>query len=604
MVRAMELPTNAISFTRDALASRAALDVVTARIARMCNLFGVDVGAAAALLERMMAPWGRLPLGRAARWPSEVGDDHTPCEVSLAVGATPQLRVMVEPLGNQPSLLENQKAALSLLQTLAGDRELDVDLRRLDTVRDLFMPAAPRGRFAMWVAASLAANGRSPAFKVYLDPQAHGSEHAWGVVEECLVRLGFEAAWDGIARSLLARGPVADRPFYVSLDLSARSDARLKIYARHQRVTLQELARAAAPARATLAGETMRFLETVVPERPLLDGRAPFTCWSFTAGSNRPESATTHVPINGYAQDDGVVVARVARALEELGLESSLYVRAIAQFANRTLEDGIGLHSYVSFCRDDAGPRVTVYLPLELYAPGVVAPTTVVPDPPDAEAIVQRFEELEPITIHPMLRRLAREPLNGEHLWAILANFQISISRNFARHLAQITARVEDDRVRSILAHQLDDELGNGDPTRAHVGLFAAMMERLSAWKPASVGERLLQPGRMFEQNLRAVYDASDAWEAVGAVMVGEVFGKQIDLFLGQQFRRQREIDTEQLTWLTLHEQLEVEHAEDSSELAALVPNSALPALWRGAQRAGWAGRTFLDDLYLACYGR
>jgi hypothetical protein len=82
------------------------------------------------------------------------------------------------------------------------------------------------------------------------------------------------------------------------------------------------------------------------------------------------------------------------------------------------------------------------------------------------------------------------------------------------------------------------------------------------------------------------------------------VFGKQIDLFLGEQVRRQTAISADSLAWLVLHERLEVEHAEDSSELAALVPPEALPAVWRGAQRAGAAGYAFLDDLYTVCYAR
>jgi pyrroloquinoline quinone (PQQ) biosynthesis protein C len=186
----------------------------------------------------------------------------------------------------------------------------------------------------------------------------------------------------------------------------------------------------------------------------------------------------------------------------------------------------------------------------------------------------------------------------------LLANFQTSVSKNFARHLARITARVKDDRVRSILAHQLDDELGNGDPQRAHVRLFQTMMEQLAAFRPVQVHDAMWQPGRNFDLNLRACYEAEDAWEAVGAVMVGEVFGKQIDLFLGAQLRRQSAIDADSLEWLVLHERLEVEHAQDSAELAGLITSDYLPAVWRGAQRAGAAGRAFLDDLHTACYGQ
>jgi hypothetical protein len=54
------------------------------------------------------------------------------------------------------------------------------------------------------------------------------------------------------------------------------------------------------------------------------------------------------------------------------------------------------------------------------------------------------------------------------------------------------------------------------------------------------------------------------------------------------------------MTWLDLHERLEVAHAEDSYELAELVPDHGpqLSAAWRGA-RAEWKALWgLLDDVY------
>jgi len=217
--------------------------------------------------------------------------------------------------------------------------------------------------------------------------------------------------------------------------------------------------------------------------------------------------------------------------------------------------------------------------------------------------IVDRFEQNEPITSHPFMQRLAREEPNLRHLWLLLANFQISISKNFARRLAGIAGRVEDERIRCILAEQLNDEMGRGKFDDAHINLFSQMMKQLEPWRPATADERVLGPGRKLDPRLAEIYDAPDVYESLGAVMAGEVFGKQMDQFIGDLFRRQTELDASKLEWLVLHEELEVVHANESFDLARLVPPGSLASCWRGACDLSAAGWTFMDDLYELAYG-
>jgi hypothetical protein len=84
-----------------------------------------------------------------------------------------------------------------------------------------------------------------------------------------------------------------------------------------------------------------------------------------------------------------------------------------------------------------------------------------------------------------------------------------------------------------------------------------------------------------------------------------EIGGKQIDIFMGSQFRRQTKVDSAKLRWLHLHEELEVEHADDGFTLAQYVPNdpAAIAAAWRGAEAVATAGRRYFDALYRICYG-
>jgi pyrroloquinoline quinone (PQQ) biosynthesis protein C len=584
--------------------SRCALfDHATPRIAAVARALSLDERAVLEMFDRLTLPWGRSLRTGAPGWSSEIGDDHTPFELSLALGDPHALRIMVEPLGDPPSLRTNRDASLSLLASLAKDFE--IDMGRVEQLADLFFPQGPQGRFAMWVAVALGA-GRTPQFKVYLNPEAQGRALAPCLVEQALGRLGFSGAWPIVSETIARRGTDRDELLYVSLDATHSADARLKVYARHHGATREDLETAASAAPSHSRGDVTRFLSKVAPDiGDVFMGRGLFTCLSFVgAHGNRPAAVTTHFPINGYARNDLAIRERVLACLEDLGLPLDVYARALEVFANRPLEAGVGLQSYVSFRREDRYPRVTVYLSMEAYRPGTVAPASAPPPPPTARALVARYEEHEPITRHPFLRRMRREPPSVALLWKLLENFRISISKNFARHLASVTARVDSDRIRSILARQLNDELGDGHfEERGHVRLFARMMDQLARWRPSVVGEAMMTPGHNFGRRLGDVYSAPDPYSAVGAVMVGEVFGKQIDQFLGDEFRRQSDIDAASLEWLVLHEKLEVEHAADSFELADCVPPEALRALWEGAHAAALAGWGFLDDLYRVGYG-
>jgi GNAT superfamily N-acetyltransferase len=314
-------------------------------------------------------------VGKGPRWPSLVGDDHTPYEFSLGLGESPELRIMAEPLGAVPSFSANQEAALVLLKSLA--RDFDVDLSRLEKVKDLFLPAKPSGGFGVWVAVGFSAR-RGPEFKVYLDPEAQGRELAPKLIEEAVGRLGFPKAWKVISDTLVRRGAELDELKYLSLDLSPSPKARLKIYARHERCTVRDLESAASASPWYRQGEVTQFMKIVAPEvESLFHGRAPLTCYAFVQGrGDGPSSATTHFPINGYAVHDGEIAERVVRCLDWLKLPSDPYQRAMKAFANRPLERGIGLQAYVSFRRDQGKPRLTVYLPTEVYQPGTVAKPT------------------------------------------------------------------------------------------------------------------------------------------------------------------------------------------------------------------------------------
>jgi len=150
----------------------------------------------------------------------------------------------------------------------------------------------------------------------------------------------------------------------------------------------------------------------------------------------------------------------------------------------------------------------------------------------------------------------------------------------------------------------LHEELGSGDYTRTHRRLFLKLLEALAPWRPAHTDARAAQPGLQLSENLEAAYFDPAPYAGVGAAIVIELLGKQVDQFVADQFRRQEAVGMASLEWLTLHETLEVDHANESLDLASYVEREEdRVAAWRGGRAVHRAGWRFLDDMYRLCFG-
>jgi len=218
-----------------------------------------------------------------------------------------------------------------------------------------------------------------------------------------------------------------------------------------------------------------------------------------------------------------------------------------------------------------------------------------------ATAIVDEYEAMD-VAAHPLFVRLETNPVDLEALWLLVANMNAGISPNFVRWLALTIARMPDFRVSSLLAKQLDDELGNGKSERIHRTLLERFVAGLEPFSPRDPAHRQLQAGERLAIRSGEVFDHGTPYEAVGGVMVSEIFAKKMDHCLGNEIRRQAQVPREALEWLELHEVLEVDHAADSYELAALVPERGpeLAAAWQGARQLWAAMWGFLDDVHSA----
>ncbi len=318
------------------------------------------------LLAEALGPGCARPLSAVPHWPSHVADDHTPVEfsVALAQNEPPAVRMIVEPLAEQPGLRENVGAALGVLDRLAGQHQLD--LRQLDAVRDLFLPADPQGPFAFWYSL-IVQSGVAPAIKVYLNPDVRGRERATSLVREALGRLGLDAAYETVAGHALRRED-RDRFSFFALDLMDERRARVKTYVAHEAAEIPDVVAAAT----ATPGVDTRLLSDVValacggtgpfPHRPLVSS------YTFLSGdTNRPSGYSLYIPVRDYVRDDLEACERVLAIMARCGLDTAPFVMALASMVRRPLADGVGLIAHVSLRLGRPRPGVTVYLSSEAY---------------------------------------------------------------------------------------------------------------------------------------------------------------------------------------------------------------------------------------------
>jgi len=222
-----------------------------------------------------------------------------------------------------------------------------------------------------------------------------------------------------------------------------------------------------------------------------------------------------------------------------------------------------------------------------------------------AAHIVDEYEARD-VSAHPLFVRLRENPVELRAIWFLVANTHAGISPHFVRWLAHTIARIDDRRIASLMAKQLNDELGNGDYRNMHSILLDRFVTGLDTWRPKDTRGDLLRPGTRLGERSSVLFEATNPYEAVGALIVAEIFAKKMDRCLGDEIRRQNAISEDALTWLTIHEVLEVDHAEDSGTLAALVGahGPSLAATWRGAIAQWDALWEFLDGVAALVYTR
>jgi hypothetical protein len=217
---------------------------------------------------------------------------------------------------------------------------------------------------------------------------------------------------------------------------------------------------------------------------------------------------------------------------------------------------------------------------------------------PPPEEIVSRYKRIE-VADHPFFITLAQGPVDLEAVYLLMANLQQGTSGSVTNRLVATIARVDDRRIASLLARQLNHELGAGDFTQIHSVLLERFVTALSPWCARADDEALLGAGRRLAREGARPYLASDPCEALGALMVGEIFAEKMGACLGHDMRRQLLVTGAALRWLEIHDTLGARRAQAANELALQLPHEgpSLSATWRGAIDQWGTLWRFLDDV-------
>jgi DMATS type aromatic prenyltransferase len=345
--------------------------------ARLCELTGTDSGPVTLLLTDLLGPAGSTVLSHGPTWPSDIADDHTPVEFSIAFnqqgGVT--LRILGEALASPAGTAANLAAAWRFLEAQA-DR-FGLVTSRLEKIRDLFAAPDPAAVFALWFSLVFSA-GRPPEFKVYFNPELRGAGRAPEVVAEAAHRLGVHAAYRTVVERACRPGELGrrDRLTFFALDLHDGPHARIKLYLAQHGAEIADVVRAAGVVDGVDAAELAAFCAAAGGGPGPFSGRPLVSSYTFTPGVAKPIGYSIYVPVRSYVRDDEEARDRVAVLLNRYGFDATRLDAVLAAVARRSLREGPGLIAHASLRLGPPRPGVTVYLSSEAYQSGAPRPVS------------------------------------------------------------------------------------------------------------------------------------------------------------------------------------------------------------------------------------
>jgi DMATS type aromatic prenyltransferase len=332
----------------------------TGQLRRLCRVAGLsDIHqSAGALLGQLLGSAGESRLSGPVTWSSNVSDDMTPIEFSVAFDASGErsVRLLGEAVGGAP--------AQRFLDSVA-DR-LQLVTSKFDAVQDLFLPSDSKVEFALWYSV-IFRTGSAPVFKVYFNPQVNGPDSAAGLVASGLKRLGMQSVYEPVVSHALARDG-KDYFSFFALDLNDSPRARVKLYVSHDDAEIAEAERAASLVPGIDPLQIREFCAVLSGGKGPFSRRPLISSYSFVEGdTSTPSNFSLYLPIRDYVPDDEVARARLVAIMAQYDIDSTELDRSLAAVSSRSLRDGVGLIAHVSLRLGAVGSGITVYLSSEAF---------------------------------------------------------------------------------------------------------------------------------------------------------------------------------------------------------------------------------------------
>jgi pyrroloquinoline-quinone synthase len=193
-------------------------------------------------------------------------------------------------------------------------------------------------------------------------------------------------------------------------------------------------------------------------------------------------------------------------------------------------------------------------------------PTTTTLDPDRVEKELADITNAVTFDARPFIQDFAQGKVPKENLARFAASYCFQVD-NFKRFVAQVYANAEPRDVRELMLENLEEEHGEGDPSRDHTQLVAKFGRALGADIPDPYAVEAIPEGRQWIDRILAVCRDPDFAVGLAAISFGIEFRTQTMAFLGQIYRDQYGLTEDDLEFFFMHLEADEEHAGRAIEL-------------------------------------
>lgn len=172
----------------------------------------------------------------------------------------------------------------------------------------------------------------------------------------------------------------------------------------------------------------------------------------------------------------------------------------------------------------------------------------------------------------------------------------------FSRPMAALAAKIPTPQLRVEVLRNIWDEHGRGDFQQVHGATFTELLKRIGDITPADIECRALWPEiRAFNTSLTATCVLDEYLTGVGLMGIIERMFAEISAWIGNEIVNRGWLTQELLIHYTLHEEIDVQHAEDFFAILEHSWGKSLEdkyAIEQGLRLGAYIFNRLYEDLY------